>query len=791
MDNNTPSVSRSQTPLELATAYKQRGFAPLPVPYKEKAPRLKEWQNAVIPKERLSDFFNGQPQNIGVLLGEPSGGLIDIDLDCDEARKLAAEFLPSTSAVFGKTSTPRSHYLYRCAGLKSAVFQDVDGSVLLEIRADGRQTIFPGSTHPNGDAIRWDSDGETAVVEPERFRAVVSLLAAASLLAKHWPEKGGRHAAALALAGGLLRSGMNQDEAEDFIEAVASAAGDEEIADRIGCVKATAAKLENGEECTGWKTLSEFVGEKAVSKAMQYFAVKINEGPVSETVSNVEGLPAIEIEHRYRRDITTEALASLRSGTGPQLYSRGGGIARIARDDHGVLYIHEVLRPELASIMERAANYGTMTPRGFIPRPVPAGVVEDTLVMAPSSFRVIRGITEVPILRDDGTVLSVAGYDPASGLYYEPDPTTIIPAIPSQPTQAEAMSAAHYICGELLADFPFVDAHSRANMLALLLNPLIRPYIKGATPLHLIDAPDAGTGKSLLCELVGIIATGRETPMTTLPVREEEVKKTLFSLLIAGAPIIALDNQDGELRSATLASYLTSAVIVDRVLGFSRSERLPQRATWIATGNNLKVGGDIPRRGLLIRIDAKMPNPWRREAGKFKHPNLKEWAKQHRGELVAALLTMARAWCANGCPAAKVPAMGSFEDWGCAMAGILEYCDVPGFLGNASDFHSRIESDSGQWRAFLAAAHVASGGSAVTVKELCQLLDAADEHWLDLLPDVLQGQAEKGRSALTRSLGKALGSIADRRFSDDGLRLTSAGIHTRNNVKLWRIQLDK
>ena len=57
--------------------------------------------------------FNGTG-NIGVLLGEPSGWLIDVDLDCDEAVALAPKFLPPTGATSGRPGKPASHWWYVC-----------------------------------------------------------------------------------------------------------------------------------------------------------------------------------------------------------------------------------------------------------------------------------------------------------------------------------------------------------------------------------------------------------------------------------------------------------------------------------------------------------------------------------------------------------------------------------------------------------------------------------------------------------------------------------------------------
>ena len=69
--------------------YLERGWAPLPVPYRQKKPVLDGWPSFRTTREVLPHHFNGAPQNIGVLLGEPSRGLTDVDHDCVEALDLA------------------------------------------------------------------------------------------------------------------------------------------------------------------------------------------------------------------------------------------------------------------------------------------------------------------------------------------------------------------------------------------------------------------------------------------------------------------------------------------------------------------------------------------------------------------------------------------------------------------------------------------------------------------------------------------------------------------------------
>ena len=61
------------TPLETALDYLGRGWSPIPIPHKSKRPIGDEWQNRRITRANAGQWFNGDTQNIGVLLGEASG----------------------------------------------------------------------------------------------------------------------------------------------------------------------------------------------------------------------------------------------------------------------------------------------------------------------------------------------------------------------------------------------------------------------------------------------------------------------------------------------------------------------------------------------------------------------------------------------------------------------------------------------------------------------------------------------------------------------------------------------
>jgi putative DNA primase/helicase len=266
------------TPLDVARAYLARGWRSVPVPYRTKTPVLPEWQNLRLGLNDLPNHFNGEPANISVLLGEPSGGLVDIDLDEPEALALADLILPATACVFGRASAPRSHREYTCA-IETEKFIDSDGAMLVEIRSTG-VTVFPGSTHPSGEAVEFTEDGLPARVEPAALRQAVAQLAGAATLARHWPASGGRHEAALAAAGFLLRARVPDERVVAIVSGAARVAGDPEWRDRTRAALDTVAALHAGEPVTGGPRLTEVLagdGAKVVAQLRKWLGAEASD----------------------------------------------------------------------------------------------------------------------------------------------------------------------------------------------------------------------------------------------------------------------------------------------------------------------------------------------------------------------------------------------------------------------------------------------------------------------------------------------------------------------------------
>ena len=201
----------------------------------------------------------------------------------------------------------------------------------------------------------------------------------------------------------------------------------------------------------------------------------------------------------------------------------------------------------------------------------------------------LTGVVEAPIMRPDGSILSACGYDAATGLYLQVEADW--PKVPDEPTRADALTAANALF-QPFAEFPFVDEAARSVFIAAILTAIQRRLLESA-PIFAFDAPSQRSGKSLLAEAVGLLATGRKPAATGVSSQPEELRKAITSALRENQPIVNLDNITHVLSSADLARAVTQSEYSDRLLGVNRMLRLPTNILWTATGNNLTVRGDL------------------------------------------------------------------------------------------------------------------------------------------------------------------------------------------------------
>jgi hypothetical protein len=360
-----------------------------------------------------------------------------------------------------------------------------------------------------------------------------------------------------------------------------------------------------------------------------------------------------------------------------------------------------------------------------------------------------------------------------------------MPKTPASPTPTDVQAALRLL-DEAVGEFPYEDRASAANTLALMLTPLVRPAVNGPVPLALIDKPQAGTGGSLLAEAVAVIGSGHTAEMLGAPRDEEEWRKQITAKLAAGATMITVDNVEGALYAPSLARALTARTWTDRVLGRSETITVGQRATWVATGNNIQLRGDLPRRCYRIRLDARESRPWQRQ--NFRHPDLLGWVAKNRGRLIRALLTLARAWFAAGNPKAKdLPRLGSFESWAETVGGMVAFAGIPDFLGNLEELYDEADAGGAEWEGFLYTWwEELDASKPTTVADLTKRIDDNDT-LKAALPGDLAEAFDKSTGSFSRRLGTALAKRAGTRYGEDGMHIVRAGEFRR--AARWKLEI--
>jgi hypothetical protein len=494
------------------------------------------------------------------------------------------------------------------------------------------------------------------------------------------------------------------------------------------------------------------------------------------------GAPIV-INGRHLSELVDDIVAALVfTNDPPSLFVRAGRPTRIRADEHGRPIVEPCDAEHLRVAASDVCRFMRYTEKnGLTPAVVPLEILRAIMAAKSWPFPSLLGITEAPVLRPDGEFVTDAGYEPQTKLYHWSTSTYApIPALPS----AGEVAAAVQIIDDILADFPFDKPADRANAWGLLLTPLVRSIIDGQVPMALLDAPEPGTGKGLLAQVYTTIATGRPATMQPLPDNGEELDKRITSLLLAGVTNIVFDNVDGTISSHVLAAALTADTWGGRLLGQSVNIEVPNRATWLATGNNIDVGGDLARRCYRIRLDARQARPWAREG--FRHPDLLEYVKRNRAGVLGALCTIIRSWHCNGRPMAKtISAMGGYTSWVRTVGGILGHIGVDEFLGNLSEFHATADHEASSWEAFLTAWQEHwTDGTSVTVGDLVRSMEASDSTIREALPDQLSGLW--GDKRFPARLGMQLRKRAGRRYGDSGVHVV-IGPKSRANVTTYSV----
>jgi len=500
--------------------------------------------------------------------------------------------------------------------------------------------------------------------------------------------------------------------------------------------------------------------------------------------------------------------------TDPKIFRYGTEFARVEHvPEEGTTSVSILNKDGLRAAVNGCTDFQRIDEKGdargvSTPVDVVADLYQDQLAFLPY----LRGVSTYPQFDSDGEFLASNGYHASAYLFMQLPDDLEMPAVSTVPTEEEVDEAVRLLILEWLADFPF-DGYSRreilvackivkprppeaikpvpaslVNFLAFVLQPLVRPIIGNhPMPATLITKPESGTGASLLVSLVQLLITGKPSVRPPFPSDQDEQRKEVLTALRGGAPFIFLDNVVGNMDSPVLAALLTSVSFTGRILGRSEEVSVPNTASTIITGNNPRFTRELQRRLSLVRLDAGVPNPDKRDD--WHLDNVEEWTGNNRGQLLWALATLVMNWQAKKKPKPAGTPLASYRDWYYVCGGILKACGLgDAFQSNRDQIEQVAGNDDddpvrdlvAQWYDVATKPGTDMELTGQYAKELAALADAREIE----LP-VAKHVVDSERIYKHAAFGKFLGTQAERVFAIDGVNMRIESGEKTKHGKPW------
>ena len=373
-------------------------------------------------------------------------------------------------------------------------------------------------------------------------------------------------------------------------------------------------------------------------------------------------VPTTKPDLIIRSDYAEVAVSLLRylAEHADDVYRFRGELAYVKRDDDGVPVIRKARPHDMRMLVRDHVQPVKMM--GAQRREV--SLPEDVAHLALATrndlqdFRPIVAVTSTPLLRENGSIRLIDGYDEASAILCD---FTLLPAftLPERPTREEA-EAALFAIRMIFRETPFADRicypeRSQETDLSLppgfdescflmsLLTAICRPSMRTApgVVIRAMTLSGGGSGKTTLAHSIAFTAFGAHPSDTPLGFDMAAFDKILGSTLRDGRAVALFDNGNRlTLQSNLLALLLTSDRAEDRQLGKSEMLNIASRALIIITGNSLSISEDLVRRLLAINLDPRLEDPERRPVSSRNFLN--DVIVPQRAELLRYLLTIWR-----------------------------------------------------------------------------------------------------------------------------------------------------
>ncbi len=492
---------------------------------------------------------------------------------------------------------------------------------------------------------------------------------------------------------------------------------------------------------------------------------------------NPSDLPVIFVDANCPlRDKGRDVVEALKQANQPPdmtLYCCGSEIIELTKNSEGEPIFANVGKDRLMAIIADACDTIGESRKGMVHVAPPDEIVSYVYEQRDLPFKQCKGIARMPLVRPDGSIAAKSGYDEATKRLIRLLKGFDLPPIPSNPTKDEVTQALDTF-NEPYRDF---DIDCPANIHAMRLSVMLEPVYNARSPLGIIDAGNPSSGKSLLASALGYEILGGEPGFFSEPQTEEEWRKEIATAMLEGPSLLIMDNIDNMLKSGVFANALTNKLLRIRNLGRFKLLAIPHPAVWLATGNNIKLGGDIPRRTYGVRLGK------REKDYPFAHYPLLPWLRAELGKLTYAKLVLWNAYRAAGCPQCDGPSLASFEEWSAVMRNFLAFLEIDGFLANQSKRLADSDAESAEWVLYLNAVSMTFGDNGFTASDVTKI-----ESLRYCLPSEIATRISGNKDTLANVLGIQFSQRNGREHGEERIRIEKLVSQYRDHAQLYVIR---
>ncbi len=429
-------------------------------------------------------------------------------------------------------------------------------------------------------------------------------------------------------------------------------------------------------------------------------------------------------------------------------------------------------RATLIAAAEAAALYTVPGKGGPRKTAVPAPIIDQLYACDKGMATDIAGVTTWPLVAPNGEIIATSGLHEGTRLVVRNDIGGLTPY---------DQNAAHHALLSLrdmyLAGFEFASPLDADAALAGLFTAVQRKVVDTAPALAILAAAQS-SGKTTLARRQHLVLTGRDAPLSTLPLgNDEELEKRLLSLLLTSPAMIAWDNvPDGmSLSLGPVNAALTGPTLEGRLLGSNRTVSVSTATAFVVTGNNLRLGADETSRALITRL---APGAVRPEARTFKHGDVVAHALAIRARVLRHVVGIVAGFLTHAAPG---PTRTRFPRWDVHVRQSLVWaggCDV----AKVFEANSHNAEHLGALRVVLHSLRATFGVEGFTSRQVIDRLCLQSQDFCDALEALGCKQPHK-----TRSLGWALSAQQGRPVELNGQSIALRGVPAHNGIVTYRM----